>query len=171
MTQTDICIGSHTLAMITSVMNAGSTHMRNVHMVQFEQTHPADTLMEISPENTLRDFAKFLTEIRPRYEEAARLQEQYEMEETDINHYIELHPNLSAPNGNKIYRKLAEVLRKRRACKLEVELLEPMYQFVLKYGNLHDSLSAIQGKTKAVREKLEARTYTCRTNILEDMPE
>lgn len=139
-------------------------------MVQFAQTHPSEVLLELSPEETLRDFAKFFREIRPRYEEAVRLQQEYENQVIDIQHYAELHPNLSASKGNKLYQKLTEALRNRRACKVEIELLEPMYQFVMKYGNLPDQFASIQGKTRVAREKIEGRAYRCRTDVLNDMP-
>lgn len=139
-------------------------------MIDFEQAHPQEALLGISPEGTLREFVKFFREIKPRYEEAVRLQGEYENQINDLQHYAELHPNLNAAQGNKLYRKLAEALRNRRACKIEVQLLEPMYQYVMKAGNLPDQLSGIQGRVRGVREKIEERVYRCRTEILDDMP-
>lgn len=139
-------------------------------MMDFEQAHPPESLLGISPEGTLRDFVKFFREIKPRYEEAVRLQGEYESQISDIQHYAELHPNLNAAQGNKLYRKLAEALRNRRACKIEVQLLEPMYQYVMKTNGLPDQLSSVQGRIHTAREKIESRIYRCRTEVLDDMP-
>ena len=104
-------------------------------------------------------------------EEAVRLMKLSEDQENDILHYIELHTDLPAAKGYRIYRKLAEVLRARRAYKAESELLEPMYQFVLSQSAICDQLSQVQGRTRGTREAIERRQYICRTDILDDMPE
>ena len=140
-------------------------------MTDFEQAKTTEELLAVSPEQTLRGFLQFFREVKPRYEEAVRLQAMYEDQLSDLLHYAELHTNLSASNGNKLYRKIAEARRQRRAFKEESEMLEPMYQYVQKASYLVDQLSGVQGKTTAAREKIERRVYHCRTDILDDLPE
>lgn len=140
-------------------------------MHQFNQIAPSEELLTLSPEATIREFVKYFREIKPRYEEAVRLMKLSEDQENDILHYIELHTDLPAAKGYKIYRKLADVLRARRAYKAETELLEPMYQFVTSHAGLSDQLSQVQGRTRGTREAIERRQYICRTDILDDMPE
>lgn len=140
-------------------------------MHQFNQIAPSDELLAQSPETTIRDFVKYFRDVKPRYEEAVRLMKLSEDQENDILHYIELHTDLPAAKGYRIYRKLAEVLRARRAYKAESELLEPMYQFVISHSAICDQLSQVQGKTRGTREAIERRQYVCRTDILDDMPE
>ena len=140
-------------------------------MEGFNQSHPSESLIDISPEATIKQFTQLLREVKPRYDEAVRLQELHERELSDLLHYAELHDNLNACQRNKLYKKIAEVRRLRRACKVEAELLEPLYLYADKAGYLVDQLSGVQGRTRAAREHIERRTYTPRTDILEGFPE
>lgn len=142
-----------------------------MEQTDFDQSHPDQTsLAQISPEQHLREFAKFIREVRPRYEEVTRLISEYEAQIADLLHYIELHPDLSASKGYRIYKQIAIARRARRACKIEREMLEPVYQYVVKKApDLSDCLSAVQGRCRASREAIERRVYKCRTDILEQL--
>lgn len=140
-------------------------------MTDFEQVKTREELLEVSPEQQLREFLQFFRDVKPRYEEAVRLEQLCEDQLQDLLHYAELHTNLSASNGNKLYRKIAETRRARRGYKEEIEMLDPMYQYALKASYLVDQLSGVQGKTTAARERIERRIYHCKTDVLDDLPE
>jgi len=123
----------------------------------------------LRPEETLRSFVKFLKDVKTHYkfclDEIARC----ELETQDVLHYIELGKNLNAMEGFKAYKSLSEIRRKRRIMKNELELLEPVYQYLLYQDpKLADRLAQVQGDCRKGKEKIELRSYTCKTDILEE---
>lgn len=123
----------------------------------------------LRPEETLRSFVKFLKDVKARYDFAVDELERCERETQDILHYIELGDNLNAMKGFKAYKSLSEIRRRRRIYKNELELLKPVYQYLLNQDpKLADRLAQVQGDCRKGKEKIELRSYTCKTDILEE---
>lgn len=51
-----------------------------------------------------------------------------ENEMQDLLHYIEMAADKNAAVGSKLYKKLADIRRRRRICKNEIDLLTPVYE-------------------------------------------
>ena len=92
----------------------------------------------------------------------------YEKETQDVLHYIELHANMNAADGNEMYKKLREIRRNRRQCKNEMDLLEPAYNFFkTQAAELATQLSVVQGKCKQLKAGIDGRQYTLRTGVIQ----
>ena len=123
----------------------------------------------LHPEETLREFVKFLKDVKSRYDFAVDEMTRCESETQDILHYVELGENLNAMKGFKAYKSLSETRRRRRICKNELESLRPIYQYLLNQDpKLIDRLAQLQGECRKGKEKIESRSYTCKTDILEE---
>lgn len=122
----------------------------------------------LDPEGNIKDFTSFIRSVITRYEENERLVIEYEKETQDILHYIELHADLNAQQGCVMYKKLREVRRKRRKCKNEMDLLNPVYQFFkTEHADLQQKLSAVQGKCRTLKSGIDTRQYTLRTGVMD----
>lgn len=120
----------------------------------------------LHPEEKLREFLSFARDVISRYEENVRLQTELETETQDLLHYVELSDNMDACKGNKMYKKVREVRRKRRACKNEIDLLKPLYEY-LSDKTLINQLSKIQGQCRTSKETISSRQYTLRTDVIQ----
>lgn len=122
----------------------------------------------LHPEETLKEFVKFLRDVKARYEFASEEAVRCEQETQDILHYVELGGDLNAMKGFKAYKTLADARRRRRICKNEMETLEPIYRYLLDTDpKLPDKLAKIQGDCRKEKDQIKARAYICRTDILE----
>lgn len=121
-----------------------------------------------NPVEHISDFVAFAKLVITRYEENDRLIRVYDQETQDVLHYIELHENLNAAQGNEMYKKLREIRRKRRLNKNEMDLLEPVYNFFKTQSELTDQLPAVQGKCKQLKAGINGRQYTLRTGVIQD---
>lgn len=138
----------------------------------FPQTHEVpDTL---HPEDTLRQFAKFLREVPVHYA-ALQEQEQYCNAATqDLLHFMELAENQSASRGYALYRRLSQVRRDRRACKAEAEILAPAVEFIESLGDLNQFIGKVtqaQGRCRTAKASVSGRAYHPRTTILAEFLE
>lgn len=121
-----------------------------------------------NPVEHISDFVSFSKLVVTRYEENHRLMEVYDKETQDVLHYIELHANMNAADGNEMYKKLREIRRKRRQCKNEMDLLEPAYTFFKTQATeLATQLAAVQGKCKQLKAGIDGRQYTLRTGVIQ----
>lgn len=119
------------------------------------------------PEETIRDFVARAKAMVSKYEfNKSRILE-IEQEMTDLCHYIEIAPFKNVPEGYKLYRKMAELRRERRACKNENDLLQPVYEHFHATAVL-DKLSGIQGECAKCKSAIDARYYNVRTGILDE---
>lgn len=124
---------------------------------EYDSLHPVDELRKISA---------FFADVRSRYEENQRLIEQYQKEQSDLWHFAELHDNLDGPAGYRFYKATRESCRKRRDCKNEMELLEPVIQFMDKYQDALNQLPQVQGKCGSAKKMMDMREYTLRTDVI-----
>ena len=120
----------------------------------------------LQPEENLKTFLAFARNVIARYEDDQRLQTDLETETQDLLHLIELSPNMNACEYTKKCIKLRDVRRQRRACKNEIDLLKPLYDY-LSDKTLINQLSQLQGKCKTSKEVISQRQYTLRTDVME----
>lgn len=136
--------------------------------VFYRQSDPPESS---HPEETLRQFAKFLREVPARYAYLQALEQECNDQTQDLLHFIELTGNKNASQGYAIYKKLSEIRRERRSCKEELELLAPVMDYIHDLGDLNRFLGltgTAQGKCRQAREALLGRTYRPRTHILDE---
>lgn len=119
------------------------------------------------PEETLRDFVSNMKAMVARFEyNKARIIE-IEAELVDLYHYIEISPFKNIAEGYRLYRKHAELRRERRACKNENDLLQPIYEH-FHATEVLNKLTMVQGEVAKCKAAIDARTYTVRTDILDE---
>lgn len=121
----------------------------------------------MKPADTIRNFVKDIQGMLTRYEgNRARIIE-IEAELNDLEHYMEIGNFKNVPEGYKLYRKLAELRRERRACKNENDLLWPVYEH-FHATEVLKKLSYVQGAVSSVKDAIDARVYGVRTDILDE---
>ena len=121
---------------------------------------------QLNAVETLGMFNHFLIDVVAQYEGNERMKTACEQKSQDLLHYIELHDDMNASEGYKIYRKLADVRRERRISKNENELLSPLYNFIQQNQRLVSELSSVLGRTRAAKETIEKRIYSARTDVI-----
>ena len=111
-------------------------------------------------------FNRFLINVVAQYEANERMRSECEQKSQDLLHFIELHDDMNASEGYKIYRKMADVRRERRISKNENELLSPLYNFIQQNQRFINELSSVLGKTRTAKELIEKRIYSARTDVI-----
>ena len=119
------------------------------------------------PKETIRNFVNDIQNMVSRYEgNKARIVE-IENELQDIFHYLEYSSYKTVPNGYRLYRKIAELRKERRACKNENDLLQPIYEY-FHATEVLNRLSTVQGECGKLKYTIDARGYTVRTSVLDE---
>ena len=121
----------------------------------------------LNAEEMIRLFNIFLRNVISRFEENKRMQDEAEARENDLRHCMELVDGLTEKERRMIYRRLTDTLQTRRACKIENEILAPLYNEVSD-KTLINKLARIQGQIGGVKEVAGNRAYSCRTSVLDD---
>ena len=144
---------------------------------QADTVHPEPVLVTLNmrmeydttnPVQHISEFVAFSKLVVSRYEENLRLVSVYDKETQDVLHYIELHQNMNAADGNAMYKKLREIRRNRRQCKNEIDLLDPVYQFFKSQaGDMVSQLTSVQGRCKQLKTVIDGRQYTLRTGVIQ----
>ena len=119
------------------------------------------------PEQTIRDFVSSVKGMISRYEANKNRIVEIEDELQDIFHYIEISTYKKVPDGYKLYRKMAELRRERRACKSEMDLLWPIYEY-FHATEILNKLSHVQGECAKSKAGIDGRTYLVRSDILDE---
>lgn len=120
-----------------------------------------------NPEQTLRDFVANTKAMVARFEDNKNRIIEIESELQDLYHYIEISTYKKVPDGYKLYRKMAELRRERRACKNENDLLQPIYEH-FHATEVLNKLSHVQGECAKCKEAIDNRFYAARTDILDE---
>lgn len=120
----------------------------------------------LHPEEEIRRIVAFLCAARDRYESNRVLMEQYQQETVDLWHYAELHKDLGVVEGFSFYKRTRETCRKRRDCKNEMELLQPVVNFLADNPNILNILPQVQGECRKVKNMIDMREYTLRTDVM-----
>lgn len=128
------------------------------YSIEYDTTHP---------EETIRKFCSDIREMVTRYEGNKQRLIEIEGEHQDLLHYIEISPFKKVTDGYKLYRKLAELRRERRALKNENDLLQPLYD-TFRQPDILNRLSKVQGDVSKVHDAIDGRVYGMRTDILND---
>lgn len=128
------------------------------YSVEYDTTHP---------EETIRKFCSDIREMVSRYEGNKQRLIEIEKEHQDLLHYIEIAPFKRVTDGYKLYRKLAELRRERRALKNENDLLKPLHD-AFSPMDILNRLSTIQGDVGKAHEAVDARVYGIRSDILDE---
>ena len=120
------------------------------------------------PEETFRAFIRSVKEMVKKYDtNTARIAE-LEDQMQDVMHFMEMAKPKNVPTGYKLYKKLTDIRKERRACKNENDLLKPVYDMF--HGTkLLDQLSYVQGECGKAKKTIDGRAYSVRTDILEDL--
>lgn len=126
--------------------------------IEYDTTHP---------EETIRKFCTDIREMVTRYEGNKQRLIEIEGEHQDLLHYIEISPFKKVPDGYKLYRKLAELRRERRALKNENDLLQPLYD-AFRQPDILNKLGKVQGDVSKVHDAIDGRVYGMRTDVLND---
>ena len=121
----------------------------------------------LGAEETIRKFCAFIRSVIAHYEENARQQEAAEARQMDLQHCIEMTPELTETEEHQLYGKLTEALRTRRTCKDENMVLKPLYEAVVD-KNLLNRLAQVQGQIGVVKKTIAGKSYACRTDVLDD---
>ena len=95
-----------------------------------------------------------------------------DQKKNDVEHFIEINPNLNASQGYSAYRLLKDVLEERRDIKNKIDELKPMLDFVnasqltnpVKKDKLYQSITARRDNN---RNESENKVY--RVRILTDV--
>ena len=128
------------------------------YSIEYDTTHP---------EETIRKFCSDIREMVTRYEGNKQRLIEIEGEHQDLLHYIEISPFKRVTDGYKLYRKLAELRRERRALKNENDLLQPLYD-TFRQPDILNRLSKVQGDVSKAHDAIDGRVYGMRTDILND---
>lgn len=123
----------------------------------------------LSPSDCLKAFLSFLRQVKPRYEDNFHLVGEADYKTQDILHEIEMSRDKDIRNGYDAYKLLREVRRDRRVCKNENELLRPVITFLEKNPTLIDDLERLQSHCQQLKETIDDRYYTMRTDVLSDV--
>lgn len=91
---------------------------------------------------------------------------------SDVEHFIEINPNLSASQGYNTYKLLKEILEERRDIKNKIEELRPTLDFInnsqltnpVKKNQLYDTIT-----TKRDNNSNEAENKKYRVRVLTDI--
>jgi hypothetical protein len=119
------------------------------------------------PEKTIQEFVKDIREMISRFEGNRARIFQIETEIVDMEHFMEIGKFKNVPEGYRLYRKLAELRRERRACKSENDLLQPVYEY-FHATEVLNKLSTVQGDCAKIRAAIDQRSYAVRTDVLDE---
>ena len=120
----------------------------------------------LHPEEELRKMVSFLKSAKERYESNQRLMEECNQETTDLWHYAEMHKDLSAKDGFAFYKATRDSCRKRRVCKNELELLQPVVEYLEAHPELLNDLPRVQGLCGKAKQRIGLRQYSLRTGVI-----
>ena len=120
------------------------------------------------PDEVLKDFCANIRDMLAQYEYDKDRLNEMENQMQDILHYIELTGDKNANTGYKLYKRLTNIRRERRACKNEIDLLQPVYD-AFKDTGLMSRLTDLLGKCRSNKQFIDSRGYAIRTDVLKDL--
>ena len=121
----------------------------------------------MKPEDTIRTFVGDIRDMLGRFESNKARIFEIEAELNDLEHYMEIGNFKNVPEGYKLYRRLAELRRERRASKNENDLLAPIWEY-FHATEVLNRLTKVQGDCAKLQETIDSRTYAVRTDILDE---
>lgn len=121
----------------------------------------------LHPEEVMRKFVADVKEMLARYDYVSKRISEIENEMADVEHYMEISPYKTVTQGYKLYRKLAELRKERRACKDEKILLQNVYNR-FKESNILNQVSLCQGECAKGKNYIDGQVYNVRTDVLDE---
>lgn len=128
--------------------------------------HRTDEYDQLSTLEIVEEFNTLLREAKSIYEENDIVKKESDDKILDLLHYAELHDNLSASDGFRVYQKITAARRERRRSKDENELLEPLMEFIRQNPKLVNDIGTLVGKLRGTKRCIEQRIYKTRTDII-----
>lgn len=125
----------------------------------------------LQPAESIKSFLGFLRNVKPRYDENFRLVGEADLKSQDLLHKIEMSEDMDGPHGYDMYKRVREIRRERRVCKNENELLRPIVNFLEHNPSVIDDLERLQGACQRLKETINDRHYTMRTDVFSDLLE
>ena len=126
----------------------------------------------LKPEDTIRNFVANIKAMVTKFETNKDRILEIEQNIVDLEHFIEINKAKAidegfekVTDGNELYRVQARLLRERRACKNENDLLLPIYEY-FHATEVLNRLTAVQGECTKAHAAIDMRVYTVRTDIL-----
>lgn len=128
--------------------------------------HRPDEYDQLSTLEIVEEFNTLLKEAKSIYDENETIRKESDDKILDLLHYAELHENLNASAGFRVYKLMAEARRERRRSKDENELLEPIMEFIRQNPKLVNEIGALVGKLRGTKRCIDQRIYRTRTDII-----
>lgn len=119
------------------------------------------------PEETIRNFVASVKGMVAKYNTNASRITEIESELVDLYHYIEIASNQKVTDGYKLYRRITDLRRERRACKNENDLLKPIYDY-FHATDVLPKLTNVQGEVAKMKNAIDMRVYSVRTAVLDE---
>ena len=114
----------------------------------------------------VEEFNRLLKEVVAVFDENETIRKESEDALLDLLHYAELHENLNACEGYRVYKQIADARRERRRCKNENELLQPLLEFVKANPKLLNDVGTLLGRLRGTKRCIDQRVYTTRTDVI-----
>lgn len=126
--------------------------------VEYDTTNPITKLGGF-----IFDVERMIT----RYEKNDLRIQEIEEELYDMEHFVEIAPAQNAAKGYKVYHKMADLRRERRARKNENALLRPIYDYFYKAAVL-PRLRSMYGEVYKIKQSIDDRKYSVRTKAIDE---
>ena len=114
----------------------------------------------------IEEFNHLLKEAEQLFNENESIRKESDARLTDLLHYAELHENLSASQGYRVYKQITDARRERRRAKNENELLEPLLDFIRQNPKLVNDVGTLLGRLRGTKRCIDQRIYQARTKII-----
>lgn len=149
------------------VYNAEASEEEEVKVNPRTAMHNRYEYDSLKPEERLKEFGSYIRKCMSRYEQDQEDLKACEQKIQDILHFMEMGDDQKYSAGSKLYKLLRDERRERRRCKNEIELLYPVYQMF--HGTkILEQLSQTQGTCRIVKQSINDRLYSARTDVLDD---
>ena len=132
--------------------------------------HNNDKYDSMRPEEHIREFVDYIRRCIRQYDWDEEQLYICDQQTQDLLHYMEMTDKKKQRDGYNLYSELMKVRRERRRCKNEMEILAPVCQ-LFRNTKLLDQMTKIQGECGIVKESINHRLYSARTDILEKFEE
>lgn len=116
---------------------------------------------------TIEEFLNFLHDIEQKYAMAIEDQKEADNETQDILHAIELNA-FDTKKTRGLVKTLQKIRKRRRTAKETIEIYYPVLTWVGQNRSIIKSLERLLGDVRKVERRIEGRTYSPKTTIMEN---
>lgn len=114
----------------------------------------------------IEEFNHLLKEVEQLFNENESIRKESDARLTDLLHYAELHADLNASQGYRVYKQITDARRERRRAKNENELLEPLLEFMRQNPKVVNDIGTLLGRLRGTKRCIDQRIYMARTKII-----